>query len=378
MSDNVVIIGSGFAARQLVKHIRKLDAHLPVTLIAGDSADEYNKPELSHVISRGQHADDLTRQTGAAFAQAFNLTLHAHTQVTSLDPQRKTVSGGGQTWAYSKLVLATGAKARILPVPGGEDMITLNSQAEFRRYETRLFDARRILVVGGGLIGCELAMDLCRAGKQVTLVDKAPAILPALLPVHLSAPLHCALTKAGVTVLTGQQLHCIEPHADGLRISLEKGIQFSVDDVISATGLQPETTLARQAGLAVNQGIQVNQKLQTSDPAIFALGDCAEINGQCLPYLQPGQLSALTLAQNLTGQDVTLSLPPALVKVKTPSLPLQLAGQPLREDLHWKIAVTTNGMAAQGYDNDETLCAFVASEERIPESFGWLRQLAGA
>ena len=171
MSNGIVIIGSGFAARQLVKNIRKQDATIPLTLIAADSMDEYNKPDLSHVISQGQRADDLTRQTAGEFAEQFNLRLFPHTWVTDIDAEARVVKSQNNQWQYDKLVLATGASAFVPPVPGRELMLTLNSQQEYRACETQLQDARRVLIVGGGLIGSELAMDFCRAGKAVTLID---------------------------------------------------------------------------------------------------------------------------------------------------------------------------------------------------------------
>ncbi|MDN7208850.1 FAD-dependent oxidoreductase, partial [Klebsiella pneumoniae] len=173
MSDGIVIIGSGFAARQLVKNIRKQDAQIPLTLIAADSMDEYNKPDLSHVISRGQKADDLTLQSAGEFAEQYTLRLFPHTWVSDIDAENRLVKSHDNQWRYDKLVLATGATPFIPSVPGRELMLTLNSQREYGAAQSRLHDAKRVLIVGGGLIGCELAMDFCRAGKAVTVVDNS-------------------------------------------------------------------------------------------------------------------------------------------------------------------------------------------------------------
>ncbi|PLO52645.1 FAD-dependent oxidoreductase, partial [Klebsiella michiganensis] len=106
MSDGIVIIGSGFAARQLVKNIRKQDPNIPLTLIAADSMDEYNKPDLSHVVSRGQNADDLTLQTAGEFAEQYNLRLFPHTWVSDIDAEQHLVKSQDREWRYDKLVLA--------------------------------------------------------------------------------------------------------------------------------------------------------------------------------------------------------------------------------------------------------------------------------
>ncbi|MCF1957404.1 FAD-dependent oxidoreductase, partial [Escherichia coli] len=111
LSNGIVIIGAGFAARQLVKNIRKFNTDIPITLIASDSIDEYNKPDLSHVISQAQSADDLTKQTAQDFAQQYQLAIHPYTQITDINTDEKRIqSMQGEQWYYGKLILATGAK----------------------------------------------------------------------------------------------------------------------------------------------------------------------------------------------------------------------------------------------------------------------------
>ncbi|MDU2188508.1 MAG: FAD-dependent oxidoreductase [Klebsiella pneumoniae] len=319
MSDGIVIIGSGFAARQLVKNIRKQDAQIPLTLIAADSMDEYNKPDLSHVISRGQKADDLTLQSAGEFAEQYTLRLFPHTWVSDI--------------------------------------------------------AKRVLIVGGGLIGCELAMDFCRAGKAVTVVDNSASVLAALMPPEASSRLQHRLTEMGVHLMLKTQLEGLEQTADGIRVSLDRQRAITVDAVVAAAGLRPETSLARHAGLQINRGIVVNSQLQTSDPAIYALGDCAEINGVVLPFLQPILLSAMCLSKNLLAQAGELKLPPMLVKVKTPDLPLHLAGDTRRDDLTWNIVAAKEGLVAKGVDAENQLRAFVVSEDKMKEAFALLKQL---
>ncbi|HFQ7087256.1 TPA: NADH:flavorubredoxin reductase NorW [Raoultella planticola ATCC 33531] len=375
MSDGIVIIGSGFAARQLVKNIRKQDPHIPLTLIAADSMDEYNKPDLSHVISRGQNAEDLTLQTAGEFAEQYNLRLLPHVRVSNIDAEAKVVKSQDREWRYDKLVLATGAAPFIPPVPGHELMLTLNSQREYGAAQSQLHDAQRVLIVGGGLIGCELAMDFCRAGKAVTVVDNSASVLSALMPPEVSSRLQHRLTDMGVHLMLKTQLAGLEQTADGIRVSLDRQRSVTVDAVVAAAGLRPETALARHVGLLIRRGVVVNNRLQTSDPAIYALGDCAEINGSVLPFLQPILLSAMCLAKNLLSQASELTLPPMLVKVKTPDLPLHLAGDTRREDLTWNIVAANDGLVAKGVDAENQLRAFVVSEERMKEAFALLKQL---
>ncbi|WP_449553873.1 NADH:flavorubredoxin reductase NorW [Lelliottia amnigena] len=375
MSHGIVIIGSGFAARQLVKNIRKQDANVPLTLIAADSMDEYNKPDLSHVISQSQRADDLTRQTAGEFAEQFNLRLFPYTWVTDIDAAAHCVKAKDKQWHYDKLVLATGASAFVPLIEGHELMLTLNSQQEYKACETTLRDAQRVMIVGGGLIGTELAMDFCRAGKSVSLVDHAASILSALMPAEVSSRIQHRLTDMGVHQLLKSQLQSLTKTDTGIRATLDRNRSVEIDVVVAATGLRSETALARRAGAETHLGVKVDSYLQTTQPDIYALGDCAEINGQVLPFLQPIQVSAMYLAKNLLGTSTPLKLPAMLVKVKTPELPLHLAGETQRQDLNWQITLETQGMVARGMDNDGQLRAFVVSEDRMKEAFALLKSL---
>ena len=375
MSAGIVIIGSGFAARQLVKNIRKHDGEIPVRLIAADSMDEYNKPDLSHVISLDQRADEMTRQRAGEFAEQYNLTLHANSWVSCIDADKRLVQCGDQQWPYDKLVLATGSSAVLPPIPGHELMLTLNSQQEYLACETALRDAQRVMILGGGLIGSELAMDFCRAGKQVIVVDNSASLLASLMPAEVSSRLQHRLNQMSVELLFRQSLESLTKTPQGINAALSNGRVVAVDAVVSAIGLRPNVELARRAGLAVNRGIEVNRQLQTSDANIYALGDCAEIEGKVLPFLQPIQFSAMTLAKNLLGAADGLTLPAMLVKVKTPEMPLHLAGETQRADLHWQITAEPQGLIAKGYDEAQQLKAFIVSEAHMKLAFGLLREL---
>lgn len=375
MNHGILIVGSGFAARQLVKSLRKLDGDVSISLIAADSCDEYNKPELSHVISQHQSAEALTRQTAGSFAEQYRVTVHPNTRITALDSQQKTVSSDERCWHYDKLVLAMGASAIVPPVPGHQHMLTLNSQQEYRSSETVLLEAQQVLILGGGLIGCELAMDMCRAGKRVTLVDKACSLMSALMPVEASSGLQHRLQQMGVELVFNQQLTAVEQRENGIHVTLSNQRELLVDAVVSAIGLQPNIALAQQANLQVNRGIQVDRSLQTSAQDVYALGDCAEIEGQLMPFLLPIQFSATTLAKNLLGTADTVKFPAMLVKVKTPDLPLHLAGETQRQDLIWSISVDPQGMIAKGWDQQQQLRAFIVSADHMKQAFSLLKVL---
>ncbi len=376
ISREIVVIGSGFAAQQLVKSLRKLDWDQPIRLITADSGDEYNKPDLSHVVSRDCAAAAMTRLSGAEFAEQQRIALLPHSPVLDIDPARRLVLTEQGEFPYGKLVLATGASAVRPDLPGSEHLVTLNSQQEYAATEAQLRQARRILVLGAGLIGCELAMDMASAGKEVTLVDLADSPLSALLPATLTQPLQQALRTQGVSLQFGTGLARMDAQpGDGWRVTLTDGRVSEQDLVIAAIGLRPNLALARGAGLEVDRGILVDDRLQTSDPHIFALGDCVQWQGQLLPFLQPIVLGANALARTLLGTPTPLTLPPMLVKVKTPRYPLQLAGRTRGEDLAWQCRWNSHGMVAEARDQAGELCGFVVGGDQMRAAFPLLRQL---
>ncbi|SQD80399.1 NADH:flavorubredoxin reductase NorW [Moritella yayanosii] len=377
MSSPVVIIGSGFAAYQLVKSIRRASQEQAIIVITAGSGDDYVKPELSHVFSKKLTAQDMVKQSGADFASAHNITLMTNTYVDEINRIEKTVSCQGIEIAYDNLVLATGAQSFVPFVDGdaAKDIITLNSLDEYQQSQAQLVNAKSVLVVGAGLVGTEIAMDLAIANYDVILTDRADALLPRLLPEFISSQLYQIMRKQGVELQLGNELSKMTKTATGIEVSFNNGYTTNVDSVLCAAGLQPNTALASGVGLAVNRGIVVDKQLRTQDPHIFAIGDCAEIGGKHLAFLQPIILSANALAKTLTNSATDVTFPAMLVKVKTPLYPIQLSGNTTASDANWQVEMTELGMTAKAYDSDAQLIGFVVTQANMPEAFKLLRLL---
>lgn len=377
MSLPIVIIGSGFASYQLIKTIRRTNSDCLIHVFTNDCGDDYNKPDLSHVFSKQQNPEEVVTLSGGDFAEQYNVILHRHTLVESIDTENQAIIANGEQYAYGKLVLATGSQTFIPPFHGDgcEEILTLNSLKEFAGIQQKVLESKKVLVVGGGLIGTELAMDLANAGKMVTLVEPNTHLLANMIPDFISLPLENACREKGVTVTLSDCVQAVNKQDDGYRVTTTNGQSYQVDCVISAAGLKPNTQLAIKADIAVNRGIIVDSTLQTSAKNVYALGDCAEIEGKVMAYLQPILLSANALAKTLLETDTALTLPNMMVKVKTPAYPIQLAGNTSVNIHRWSIELDEQGICAKAYDEDNNLTGFVVTKDHMKKAFPLFREI---
>ncbi|MFT6925737.1 MAG: nitric oxide reductase FlRd-NAD(+) reductase [Psychromonas sp.] len=377
MNAPIFIIGSGFAAYQLIKTIRRTDQQQEIHVFTHDQGHDYNKPDLSHAFSKQQSCADLIRMSGEEFAKEYQVSLHAFTAVSAINPQQQTISVDGESLHYSKLVLATGARAIIPSMQGDavDQVLTLNGLREFEASQLKIQQAKSVLVIGGGLIGTELAMDLDSSGKKVIIADPCTSLMSAMLPEFIALQLQKSLLKSGSVLALGDTVKSLTKSELGINVLLNSGQQYQVDCVISAAGLRPNIALAKQAELQTNKGIVVNLQLQTSEKNIYALGDCAEINGKVMAYLQPILLSANALAKTLLAQQTTLKLPAMLIKVKTPKLPMQMAGQTVVGVDSWQIDIDAEGCSVKSYDSDKKLIGFIVTEQHMSKAFPMMREL---
>lgn len=379
MADNhpLIIVGSGHAGLQLARNVRRLQASSGLVMICADDGVDYSKPQLSHAFSQQQTAQNLTRKTAEELRQELKMMLLNGQRVEAIHPNQRTVQVNGRTLAYSKLVLATGARAFIPPVAGdaNEEILTLNSLQEYLYLRERMAYGERVLVIGGGLIGTEIAHDLAVAGKRVTVCDPSPYLLASLLPEFAAQRLSTVLRDLSCELMLNNTLEMLQRLPQGVRATFTRGEEREFDHVICAAGLRPNIELAAQAGLNVERGIVVDNQLRTSDSYIYALGDVAQIEGRLWPFLQPISQSAAALAKTLSGEPTHVSLPIMPINVKTPRFPIQLAGETCADDVTWQTEEMPDGLLAKGYRNDK-LVAYIAGGSAQMQGLTLLRQLS--
>lgn len=375
--DNIVLVGAGFAALQTIKMIRKTDPNIAITIVTADAGIEYSKPNLSHVFSQAQTPQQLAINTAQQLAELHNVVIKTNVWVNEINTEQQFIVAGDDIIPYSKLVLATGA-APFIPAAEGlsvQATVTLNSLEEFEKHKAQIDAAQRITVIGGGLIGVELAFDLQTAGKSVTVIEPASYLLGSLVPPFISLELERELRKAGVTVETDAMVSHATYLADGVRLQTTSSRLIKTDVVIAAAGLMPNTALAQQTGMAVNRGIIVDEAMRTNIKNVYAIGDCAEIQGRVMAYLQPAILAANVLAKQLTTGEGKLSLPHIMTKVKTPSYPIQLAGRDIQTAQSWETRFDPKGIVAKGFNEANQLVGFIVTGEHTKAAFPLLKEL---
>ncbi|VWB51584.1 FAD-dependent pyridine nucleotide-disulfide oxidoreductase [Burkholderia arboris] len=322
--DPVVIVGTGLAGYTVAREWRKLDGDTPLVMISRDDGRFYSKPALSNALAQRKTPDQLAMADARTMADQLRATIRTQCAVRRIDSTKhEIVLDDGDVQRYRALVLATGADARRVRCEGegADDVLSINDLADYARFRGGLRDCRSVAMLGAGLIGCEFANDLVAAGLTVTVIDPADAPLSRLLPAEAGRVFGQALSDAGVQLRLGTVVQSIARLARGYRLALTDGGQVEADLVISAVGLAPRIALARDAGLDVADGIVTDAWCRTSAPDIFALGDCAAIDGRVRPYVLPIMHAARALAQCLHGTPTRVAFPVMPIVVKTPAIP---------------------------------------------------------
>ncbi|CAM3747154.1 NAD(P)/FAD-dependent oxidoreductase [Parendozoicomonas haliclonae] len=374
--DPVIILGTGLAGYNLGKELRKLDQTLPLTFITADDGRNYSKPMLSTGFTKAKTADELAMQDAATMARQLNAEILTQTEVSAINPQEKQVTlNNGQHLSYSKLVLALGAAPIQIPLEGDTDkVLSVNDLEDYSRFREQLPEQARVVILGAGLIGCEFANDLGNGGHHVEVVANCDQVMPTLLPQKAAAAVQQALTEHGTTFHLQTSITAISDNDQALTVQLENGKSLTADLVLSAVGLRPRTALAEAAGLSTNLGITTDNTLQTSHPDIYALGDCAEVEGLNLQYVMPLMSCARALAKTLTGVETTVSYGPMPVMIKTPVCPVVVSPPAAGSQGEW--IIDSDGLNIKAlFQQGEQLLGYALTGNKVAEKQQLTRQL---
>ena len=358
--SGIVIIGSGLAGYTVIRELRKLDKAIPITLLTREPGYFYSKPMLSTALASKKTAEQLLSTNAEGMAAQLDISIIAGTEVSAINTALQTIETSQGTISYSKLVLGLGADQIRLPLPGNaaDEVITVNDLEEYGHVRQAIEGKKRIVILGAGLIGCEFANDLVLGSYEVDVIDLAPQALGRLLPESAAQALQLKLSEAGVRWHFTTTVQSVDRHGDSLSITLANGSVITSDVFLSAVGLRPRLDLAKAAGIATAAGITVDRQLETSAKNVYAIGDCAEVEGLVLPYVMPIMQAARALAPNLLGQEAALVYPAMPIMVKTPALPTIVSPPAKGAQGEWNITSVEGGLEARFESSDGKLLGF--------------------
>ncbi len=297
MKRRVVVVGHGMVGARLLEEIRRRDPggeRLALAVVGAEARPAYNRVLLSNVLAGGLPAAVDLLPDG--WADAWGVDVRLGATATAIGAGVLHTTAGDLP--FDALVLATGSSPVLPAMPGAEHGIPFRGMDDCEAIVERARPGVRFAVLGGGLLGCEAARGLAGRDVKVTLVHPKPHLLERQLDASGGAVLAAALERLGVDVRLGVRA---TEWREGLHLA--DGSVIDAEELVVATGVRPETGLAEAAGLTVDRGIVVDDRLATSDPHVYAIGDCAQHRGAGAGLVQPGWEQAAVLADLLTGAD---------------------------------------------------------------------------
>ncbi len=305
MSEPLVIVGNGMAAARLVDELAKVAlGRYAIAVIGEEPRLAYNRVLLSSVLA-GEIASQDIELRPAQWWRDRGVTLKIGCAVTEIDIGRRELKiAGEESIGFSRLVLATGSTPLRLGVPGADldGVHTFRDSRDVDLLLTLAAQQKRVVVVGGGLLGLEAAYGLAKAGSQVTLIHLADRLMNRQLDAPAAEFLKSQVERKGVTIWLNADTARLHGETRVEGVELVDGRRIEADAVVFAAGIRPNAALAKDAGIPVNRGIVVDDALQTGAPGIFALGECAEHRGICYGLVEPAYEQARVLAGHLAGR----------------------------------------------------------------------------
>ncbi|ETI62495.1 NAD(P)/FAD-dependent oxidoreductase [Marinomonas profundimaris] len=334
----IVIVGAGMAGSKLAHDLmQQQNAHYSITLIGEEAQVGYNRIMLSSLLAN-DISDAEMPLVDTEKMQREGIHIISGDGVVSMDLAGKIlVLESGQSVSYDKLVIATGSRARILPIDGA----SASNVMGFRTWQdvdqmTQLDNAQPICVIGGGLLGLEAAVGLAKRGHVVTVFHRSKWLLNRQLDVESAQLLLKRLEGMGIQFRLGESPASFLQSKEGLvtHAVCQNGEQMAANLVVMAAGIAPEVALAKAAGLKVDQAILVDEKMQTSHSDVFALGECCEFDQQTFGLVAPIWTQIKVLMAVLNGEEARFAIEPTPTKLKVSGVNLFSVGriQPTQGD----------------------------------------------
>jgi 3-phenylpropionate/trans-cinnamate dioxygenase ferredoxin reductase subunit len=331
---SIVVVGAGECGGRTALALREAGFDGSITLIGDEAQAPYERPPLSKAALTDSDAPRPTWLCAAERLTELDITFVAGRSVTAIDRARRVVAADGAALGYDALVLATGAQPRPLPCPGGDRALLLRTFDDALRLRAELVPGRRVAIVGGGFIGLEVAASAVTRGCGVAVVEITPRLMGRAVPAPVAEVVADRHRAAGVALHCGVGVERIDTVDGEHVVVLGDGRTVAADVVVAGVGVVPNTSLAAAAELAIDNGIRVDEQLRTSDPAIFAAGDCCSFPHPLfggrrlrLESWRNAHDHAAVVARNALGDGVDVSAVPWFWSDQY-ELGLQIAGLP--------------------------------------------------
>jgi nitrite reductase (NADH) large subunit len=302
--ENLVVIGNGMVGAKTVEEILARDrSRFRITMFGEEPYGNYNRILLSNVLNGAQDEKEIFINT-LSWYERNDILLRAGVKAIAIDRERKTVRGeDGSEDPYDKLILATGSRPFVPPMEGAdrEGVFLFRTIDDCRRIASYAENCRRAVVIGGGLLGLEAARGLLTHGVDVTIVEVAPHLMVQQLDADGGAILRRAMEAMGVASLLGKKTAALLGDGRVSALRFEDGETLETDMVVISCGIRPNSEIARACGLTVERAVVTDDRMRTSDPDIFAVGECAQHRGRVYGLVAPLYEQAQVLADALTG-----------------------------------------------------------------------------
>lgn len=324
----LIIIGAGPVGVRLVEQLRQREYQRPVWLFGDEPHAPYNRIKLSSLLAGEIPLESIENPP---FSPGnLRITQYIGYRITRIWPETRQITDAQQnTYDYHQLVMAVGSRPHIPHIPGVDlsGVFSFRDLKDTQALMARSARSRHCVVAGGGLLGIEAARALQRGHCQVTIIQQAPRIMDRQLDGPAAELLQLQLEAMGILVVVNAGIAEIlgDPRVAGVR--LRDGRTVQCDTVLLATGIRPNTELARISGIHISRGIQVNDHLETNQPGIFALGECVEHRGQTYGLVAPGHEQAAVLAERLGGGQASYQGSLQHSRLKVLDLPVFSAGE---------------------------------------------------
>ncbi len=303
----LVIIGNGVAGVTMARFVSERNPSAQVVIYTDERYLYYPRPRLVDLLAGSLTADQLPMYP-ANWYEERRIQMALGQRIVHIDPEEHQVaSADGSVHRYDALVLATGAHSFVPPLPGVEvGVYTLRTLQDALSLLERTATAKRVVVLGGGLLGLDISAALNARNIVVTIVEMLSRLLPRQLDVEGAGVLQGILEDKGLRILTGDSCVQIEANGPARRLHLKSGQVLDADLVLVSAGVRPNIELAQQAGLACNRGVLVNERLLTSDSSIYAIGDVAEFNQRVWGIIPAALAQARVAAAQIAGDESLL------------------------------------------------------------------------